>query len=49
MIIERRGTRALKAYFAVGVLCHVKKRNGCNSGFMQANGKLVTALSDVRN
>lgn len=24
MIIERRGTRALKAYFAVGVLCHLK-------------------------
>lgn len=32
MIIKRRWTRALKAYFAVGVLCHVKN-NGCNSGF----------------
>lgn len=46
---KRKGTRALKDYFAVAVLCHVKDRMDVIFCFTQAKGGFVTGLSDVRN
>lgn len=43
MIIKRKGTRALKAYFAVAVLCHVKNIMDVNFVSCKPEGGLSQA------